>query len=94
MTKPIAWIKDALKKEGNTKGVYSRYEEFKKYTGSKMLAGTFERLVRKVQRQLKPIISGGDVQVKRSVSGPDTTIVTTSHEIRTLEQLLMGKRKQ
>jgi hypothetical protein len=66
--------------------IYAKYDEFKKETGSKATLDAFKRNVRKAFYHGKVAVDG--VRVMQESVGPNLNIVTESHSIRTLEQLL------
>jgi len=84
--KPVQWIRDAVKKYGNVQAVYDLYDTFRSETGSTAGFDSYKRAVRK--QSLQSGSSSGSVQLSQEAIGPNLSIVSRSHEIRTLEQLL------
>lgn len=85
--RPYQWIKEHLRTVSSPKDLYDMYDEFQADTESKMSKSTFKRAVRKAAYHHAPVDHAG-VQIMEEAEGPNRTIVTKSHQIRTLEQLL------
>ncbi len=85
--RPFEWITIAARECQDITEVYQRYKEFKKETGSMMLFESFKRSVRK-KWFFENEAETEEVRVLTEAEGPNLHIVTTSSQIRTLEQLL------
>ncbi len=88
MEKPYAWIGRHLQLGADAAMLYKMYEQFKKETGSGSSLDTYKRAVRRVAFYRPHEPAKSEVRVMKDASGPNQTIVTTSSEIRTLDQLL------
>jgi hypothetical protein len=89
------WIADKLHESGNDSTlVKKKYEDFTAATGSEMNESSYSRLVDRMRVAMKIAMSKvkGGPFVSREVRGPDLTVTTRSHEIRTLEELLAYTR--
>lgn len=91
---PSTWITSKLAENNNdTTTLYMMYEQFKKETGSNQAYDSYKRTVRKYIGRSNTFIpstvtDNKGVKVEREEAGPNLNIVTTSSEIRTLDQLL------
>jgi hypothetical protein len=99
---PMEWIRFACEHADDANEVYSRYNEFLDSTGSEMKLSTFKRRVRELFYDVSghnyaPTINtdSGKILTPRIMTeadGPNMSIVSRSHKIRTLEQLLAYTR--
>lgn len=89
-----AWIRGKVMEGVSNSQLYHMFNQFKKATGSKLSYENYKCSVRRVARGVrpKPEKEGAPVKFNKEVKGPDTTIVTTSSKIKTLDQLLSYAR--
>lgn len=86
--KPTEWIDQQLRiHDGDRQVVYGMYEAFRKATGSSSSYNNFKRTVRRRYYD-EGAEDTGEVRIMEEAEGPNKTIVTESHDIRTLEELL------
>lgn len=82
------WIGDKLKEGLTTSQLYNMYKVFIKETGATTSYDNYRTLVRKVNRASAPTPKIDNVKFSKEVDGDKTTVVTTSTEIKTLEDLI------
>ncbi len=86
------WIRNKLKAGVTKDQLYMMYKSFVREAGEGTSFDTYKRKVRQYSKTVKKDISDPTVKLKTEVEGANTTIVSESHEIRTLDQLLAYTR--
>ncbi len=82
-----AWIRKYCENAIDKKTVYALYGKFVQETGSRMSQDSYKAAVRNIFFN-GPRQDYGGIRVLKDAEGPNLNIVTESHQIRTLEQLL------
>ncbi len=90
MTK-AEWIRRKLSAGVTRDQLYMMYKSFVKEAGDGMSYETYKRKVREYSKGITADVAD-NVKLKTEVEGANTTIVSESHEIRTLDQLLAYTR--
>ena len=85
------WIRRKLSAGVTRDQLYMMYKSFVKEAGDGMAYDTYKRKVREYSKSVTAEIVD-NVKLKTEVEGANTTIVSESHEIRTLDQLLAYTR--
>lgn len=83
----LEWYNKNCKGIDDIQDIYSMYNQFKESTGSQASEESFKRCMRKIYYHQSKV-DNSKVKIMKEAEGPNLNIVSQSHEIRTLEQLL------
>lgn len=88
---PFEWIRSKLDSGVSKSALRMMYKVFLKETHSTMKYESYKRVINRIAKksdQSNTAAPESGTKIKKEVEGPDTTIASESHEIRTLEQLI------